>query len=61
MRILKNVVADSSYNEQHKLFSTDQKSDEIDRKNPSRSNLLKHIRILDYNISTGFMDEFFRK
>ena len=51
-KALQLVVNDPDYNPQHGLFLKG-------RKKPSKDKLVEHMRILDYNIKTGFLDPYF--
>ena len=47
------------YNDQHQLFSKEEDSFLLNRSKPSRSRLVQHIRLMDYNIQTGFLATLF--
>ena len=56
---LKELVKDPKYNKQHRLFSKNDESDEVVRDKPDEAKLIEHVRIMSYQIKTGFLKEYF--
>ena len=58
---LKELVANPKYNKQHRLFSKNDDSDEVVKEKPDEAKLTEHVRIMSYQIRTGFLRDYFNE
>ena len=56
---LKELVNDPKYNKQHRLFSKTEDSDEVVKERPDEARLTEHVRVMSYQIKTGFLKDYF--
>ena len=58
-RLLKQIIRDKRFNIQHRLLSASDESSEAVLKEPDQKRLKKQIQLMTYQMSTGFLHDYF--